>query len=147
MKPKNVIKSSNKNVSDVFNKGRDSFEFEDIYQVSIEKFKIEQRELLKKFVNDEELLDIVLQDENMKKFKHRFISEVNIYDEYNVIIGNMKSFERLPLEYFLELKNKIEKGSYISSKDLKLRFSDSKVFESKGGNVLRIKLKVSFVKG
>lgn len=69
--------------------------------------------LLYTMVKDQEILDLISKEENMKKFKHRFETRIEIQDSTGKVLASATAFNMTPEESTRQVQKSIKEGTEL----------------------------------
>lgn len=77
--------------------------------------------MLRELVKDRELLDILTQEENIKKIKHRIESKIIMTDDSGGVVANLTVYNKTAGEVILDIQENLKQGEISSSGVSRLR--------------------------
>lgn len=145
----NDIKNSPK-LEDQIKKGITTIKIENIHEQTNQQITEHKRRLFKYSVKDPQLTDIIIQDQNLQKIKHRFTHHITIKNADGDTLGKATTYYKTPNQIIDELKEILTQGQKIlkGSPEIVQRLQQKGItFEhNKDGDLEKVDLHITFTK-
>lgn len=133
-------------------KGINHITFQNIRKITQKEETTALKKLLGKLVLDKELLNIIIQEENLKKLKTRFEHRIEIIGNKGELLGTTAKTNETPKTIIQQLKDIIIEGEETKKGDYRLserfkKYNFQQYQQEKEGYVNRAKLTIIFRKG
>lgn len=140
---KNIKGIKSQKIGSVFEKKTSKLIIEDILNIPTNEINLKYKELFRKVIYDKDLMDIMIQQENINKIKHRFEIRATAYDVDGTIVLEMIKGSGGDL---MTLKEKMRKGIWRgASVDYDIDLGDGYIFKIVNkGNINSVKTTIVF---